>query len=89
LWRIRFIRRVFSQGINVNGKILKIKKIRARGFETSTRVIFRYHYGGKQFTRSNWFLSWDLEKHPGDSLAIVMLRDKPGKALIKDVFVPA
>jgi hypothetical protein len=89
LWRIRFIRRVFSQGIDVKGKIVRIKKIRARGLETSSRVIFRYRYAGKEFTRSNWFLSWDLEKQPGDSLTLVLLRDKPANALIRDVFVSA
>jgi hypothetical protein len=87
VWRIRFIRRVFSQGIDVKGKIVKIKKIRARGLETSSRVIFRYHFGGKEFTKSNWFLSWDMEKQPGDSITIVLLSDKPARALIRDAFV--
>ncbi len=88
LWRIRLIRGVFARGIVIKGKIVRLKKIRARGLQTSARVKFKYSYNGKEFVKSNWLLSWDLEKDEGDSLDLALLADKPGRALIKEVYDP-
>ena len=86
LWRVRLIRKVFAEGIVVEGEIIRLKRIRRRGLQTSARVKFRYSYEGKEFVGSNWLLSWDLEKDEGDCLELVVLADRPGRALIREVY---
>lgn len=83
-WRLLLIRSVFSHGLEVRGKIDSIYFSRDRG-----RVTYTYTFLGQNYTSGTSLhrTRKARELQTGDQVTLVVDRDKPKRAFIRDLYL--
>lgn len=82
--RLQSIISHFENGVEVEGMIKAIWLFRGRG-----RVEYQYQYEGIQYQSGNAIHKTEFARslHEGQNVKLVVRKDKPNKALIKDMYV--
>jgi hypothetical protein len=84
IWRFKTIQNVFANGTEVPGKIEEVYFRRDRG-----NVVYRYEYQGKAYSGANAIMknSRTQSLAPGREIALIVSKDDPGRALIRDLYI--
>jgi hypothetical protein len=84
IWRIHVIRAIFIRGIEVSGKIMSAHFSGSRG-----RLEYAYIFDGQTYRAGHAVHKTKQVRgiQPGDTITLVVDPNKPGKALIRDIFV--
>lgn len=83
-WRIQLIRGVVGDGLEVSGVICSLSFFRDRG-----RVEYIYTHGGKRYQSGNAIHKSPLTSRlrQGDTTTLVIDRNRPERAFIRDLYV--
>ncbi|TEU11420.1 MAG: DUF3592 domain-containing protein [Anaerolineales bacterium] len=84
VWRIRSFQAMFTRGVEVPGRITNISFYRDRG-----RVEYAYTYQGQTYQGGNAVRKTGRTKalQPGGEVVLIVDRDNPKRALIRDLYV--
>lgn len=81
--RIQMVKKVLQQGEEIMGVLVSKKYQRAEWL-----LKYRYTFNGQEYTTSNFVVGFKIPVEKGSALTIMVQKDKPVVAFIKNLYIP-